>query len=231
MDLILKFYTDAGIDFIMETNVDVKMKTDADVKNINVDLSKIISIDELKKLVNNFSGCDLKKTSINTVFSDGNPDSKIMLIGEAPGEQEDLKGIPFCGRSGHLLDKMLGSISLDRNKVYITNTIFWRPPGNRKPSKEEIEICRPFLENHIRIINPKIIIIVGGVAASLLLETNIAISKLRGKFYEYKNQYMDNAITATVIFHPAYLLRQPMQKVLAWEDLKLIKNFLDDQNI
>lgn len=189
------------------------------------------NLQELKNIVNNFSGCALRINANNTVFSDGNPESRIMLIGEAPGEQEDLKGIPFCGRSGQLLDKMLAAIDLNREKVYITNTVFWRPPGNRKPSLEEIESCKPILEQHIKLINPKLIVLVGGVAASVLLETNIGISQLRGKFYHYKNPYLEAAIPTTVIFHPAYLLRQPMQKTLAWQDLKEIKKFLDKEKI
>lgn len=220
-DAILQFYADDGVDFVIEEKLEPQ----------KVDIRSVNSLADLKKEVMSFNGCELKKYSTNTVFCDGNPESSIMLIGEAPGEQEDLQGIPFCGRSGKLLDQMLESIGLNRSKVYITNTVFWRPPGNRKPTIEETELCRPFLEHHIRLFNPQIIILVGATAASTVLQTNVGISKLRGNFYKYSNPYLQLPIDTVVIFHPAYLLRQPAQKKLAWEDLKLIKKYLDEKNI
>jgi DNA polymerase len=224
-ELILQFYSDDKIDFVMDNAMNLPKI------NIQEKLKNISSITDLKNEVLSFNDCELKKYSTNTVFSDGNPDSSIMLIGEAPGEKEDLQGIPFCGRSGKLLDQMLESIGLNREKVYITNTVFWRPPGNRKPSTEEIELCKPFLDHLVRLFNPKIIILVGATAASTILQTNIGISKLRGHFYQYINPYLVSPIDITVIFHPAYLLRQPGQKKLAWEDLKSIRRYLDEKNI
>lgn len=188
--------------------------------------SKCNSVDELRDAVKSFEGCEVKKTSTNTVFSDGNPNAKIMLIGEAPGANEDLQGIPFCGASGMLLDKMLSAIDLDRTKVYISNTVFWRPPGNRKPTDLELDMCRPFVEKHIALIAPQILILVGGVACYSLLDNTKNISNLRGRFHSYTNQYLSNSVTTAAIFHPAYLLRQPLQKRLAWEDLKQIKEYL-----
>lgn len=222
---VLFFYNSIGVDFTMESQTKIKKH------DICKDLALLSTLDQLKEAVFAFDGCDLKKNATNTVFCDGDPASKIMLIGEAPGEQEDLRGIPFCGRSGKLLDKMLEAIGLNRNCVYITNTVFWRPPGNRKPSFEETAICRPFLEHHIRLVAPKLIILVGGTAASSVLDTNVGVSQLRGKFYQYSNRYIGSSIAATVIFHPAYLLRQPMQKKLAWEDLQSIRKYLDDSSI
>jgi len=185
------------------------------------------SIDELRNAVRSFERCEIKKTATNTVFSDGNPHAQIMLIGEAPGANEDIQGIPFCGASGMLLDKMLNAINLDRTKVYISNTVFWRPPGNRKPTDLELDICRPFVEKHIALVAPQILVLVGGIACYSLLDNTKTISNLRGKFHTYTNQYLSTSITAAAIFHPAYLLRQPLQKRLAWEDLKKIREYLD----
>ncbi|MCM1002088.1 uracil-DNA glycosylase [Wolbachia pipientis] len=188
--------------------------------------SKCSSVDELRSAVVSFEGCEIKKTATNTVFSDGNPNAKIMLVGEAPGGNEDLQGIPFCGASGMLLDKMLGAINLDRTKVYISNTVFWRPPGNRKPTDLELDMCRPFVEKHIALVSPQILILVGGIACYSLLDNTKTISTLRGRFHTYTNQYLSHSITTAAIFHPAYLLRQPAQKRLAWEDLKKIRDYL-----
>ncbi|UWI82992.1 uracil-DNA glycosylase [Wolbachia endosymbiont of Howardula sp.] len=185
------------------------------------------SLDDLKRSISSFEGCHIKTTATNTVFSDGNPHAKIMLIGEAPGINEDIQGIPFCGASGVLLDKMLHAINLDRSQVYISNTIFWRPPGNRKPTNLELDICKPFVEKHIAIVAPNILILVGGIACYNLLNITKTISVLRGRFYQYNNQYLSHAITTSVIFHPAYLLRQPTQKRVTWEDLKKIKEYID----
>ncbi len=192
--------------------------------------SKCNSMDELRSAVKSFEGCEIKKTSTNTVFSDGNQSAKIMLVGEAPGANEDLKGIPFCGASGMLLDKMLSAINLDRTKVYISNAVFWRPPGNRKPTDLELDMCRPFVEKHIALISPHILILVGGISCYSLLDNTKTISTLRGRFHTYTNQYLSYSITTAVIFHPAYLLRQPAQKRLAWEDLKKIREYLNSTN-
>ncbi len=217
---ILHTYLESGIDFTMD-------EFEAQNKKKLLGVDDCQNLIELRKLVNDFNGCELKQYATNTVFSDGNPDSSIMLIGEAPGANEDAQGIPFCGASGKLLDKMLAAINLDRQSVYITNTVFWRPPGNRQPTYHETEICRPFVEKHIALIDPKIIVLVGGVAASSLLGGNVGISKIRGQFCQYRNKYIQKPITAMAIFHPAYLMRQPKQKRLAWEDLKKIRSYLD----
>lgn len=184
------------------------------------------SLIELRTLVESFDGCDLKKSAINTVFSDGNPEADIMFIGEAPGASEDEQGIPFCGQSGKLLDNMMAAIGLTREKnAYITNTVFWRPPANRKPTAEEIGICRPFVKKHIALIKPKLIIMVGSTAVESLLSINTPITKLRGEYFEYTNEYMDNhTIRTTAIFHPSYLLRQPAHKKTMWFDLLKIKH-------
>lgn len=183
------------------------------------------SLEALKKLVEEFDGCDLKRGAQNTVFADGNPNSEIMFIGEAPGANEDEQGIPFCGQSGKLLDNIIAAIGLSRDKnAYITNTVFWRPPANRKPTNEEIAICRPFVKKHIALVKPKLIILVGSTAVESLLEIDAPITKLRGTYFDYTNEFLGGkAIRTTAIFHPSYLLRQPAHKKTMWFDLLKIK--------
>ena len=155
----------------------------------------------------------------------------LQVIGEAPGAEEDRQGKPFVGPSGQLLDKMLASIELDRNKVLISNTVFWRPPGNRTPTPLEVSSCLPFIERVIELTKPKIIIPLGGPAAKSLLKQNAGIGKLRGRWFEYSSQKMDHTIPATPLFHPAYLLRTPAQKRAAWRDLIMIKRHLDNTTV
>jgi DNA polymerase len=198
----------------------------------NLSLSRIMAnnaknLDDLKNYVINFENCDLKQTAKNTVFADGMRSGSIMLIGEAPGQSEDEQAIPFCGASGKLLDQILRSINISRSKnAYITNCVFWRPPANRRPTDEEIEICKPFVEKHIALVNPKLLILVGSTAVSALLGNQYQISKIRKEYFQYSNQYLDKPIQTTALFHPAYLLRQPMQKRDTWYDLLKIKEFL-----
>lgn len=187
------------------------------------------NIAALEDAVRNFDGCAIKKTASKTVFADGNPSAKIMVIGEAPGAEEDKQGIPFCGQSGQLLNKILASIGLSRKEdVYISNTVFWRPPGNRQPSTEEMAICLPFVEKHIALIKPDLLILAGGIAAKAVLKSDISVSRLRGKYYDYKNDYMAGSTKAVIVYHPSYLLRSPAQKRLAWHDMLMIKDFLNN---
>ena len=172
-----------------------------------------------------FDGCPLKETAINLCFADGNPDAPIMMIGEAPGAQEDRQGKPFVGPSGQLLDRMLGTIGLDRTKVYITNVIFWRPPGNRTPTAAEIAVCQPFLERQIELLKPKLLVFVGGIAARALLGVTQGVTKLRGRAFRYEASD-GREIPAIVMFHPAYLLRQPAQKRFSWRDLLSIQEIV-----
>ncbi len=188
---------------------------------------KAKTLAELKKAVENFDGLAIKKSATNTVFGEGNPESDIMFIGEAPGENEDLEGRPFCGLSGQLLDKMLKFIGLERAKnFYITNTLFWRPPGNRKPTPEELAICRPFVEKHIALINPKVIVLVGGTATFSVLGSKDSISQMRKVITPYKNSYLEKDIPCFAVYHPSFLLRSPSQKKNAWADMIKIKKYL-----
>ncbi len=183
---------------------------------------KANNLERLKKSISQIKNCTLKKNAKHLVFSDGNPKSKIMLIGEAPGANEDEVGLPFVGRAGALLDKMLASINLDRKKVYISNIINFRPPDNRRPTDEEIKRYLPFITRHIEIINPKILVLLGSTAMNALVGNEVVISKMRGKWVEKK---FGNCKTSVIItFHPAFLMRQPAQKKMAWIDLKMIRD-------
>jgi len=181
------------------------------------------TLDDLREALDGFEGCPLKKTAMNLVFGDGNPDARIVFIGEAPGADEDRQGVPFVGASGQLLDKMLASIGLDRSAVFISNTVFWRPPGNRTPNSGEIAVCLPFVERIIELIDPAVLITVGGPATHSLLAQQGSVSRLRGRWFTYETPRMSHPIAASAIYHPAYLLRTPAQKRQAWSDLIKIK--------
>lgn len=192
------------------------------------ELSSILdckNLEELREELEKFNGCDLKFQAKNTVFADGVPDAKIVLVGEAPGEEEDQKAIPFCGQSGRLLRKAMASIGLTTDKnLYITNSVFWRPPANRKPTREEIEVCRPFLEKHLALLKPSLIVLIGATALEALLKITKPITGLRGQYFDYSNPFLEGRLVkATVLFHPSYLLRQGSQKKAFWFDLLKIK--------
>ncbi|EJF77635.1 uracil-DNA glycosylase, family 4 [Bartonella sp. DB5-6] len=184
------------------------------------------TLDELKSALLAFNGCSLKLTAKNTCFSDGTAGSSLMLIGEAPGREEDIQGIPFVGKAGILLNKILASIGLTRNNVYIANTIPWRPPGNRTPTAREVALCRPFIERQIHLAKPRILIALGGVATQFLTGAQNGIIRTRGKWLTYEGE--DNVkIPVMPTFHPAYLLRTPSQKKLTWIDFLEVKKRLD----
>jgi DNA polymerase len=190
--------------------------------NFEISTDKADNLKRLKKSINDIKNCSLKKSATNIVFSDGNPKSKIMLIGEAPGSNEDQEGLPFVGRAGALLDKMLASINLNRKNVYISNVINYRPPENRRPADEEINRYLPFIKKHIEIINPKILVLLGSTAMNALIGDEVVISKARGKWI--KKKFGNCATSVMVTFHPAFLMRQPAQKKMAWIDLKMIRD-------
>ena len=188
------------------------------------------TLEELRAAIDGFTACPLRATANTTVFADGTPGSAIMLIGEAPGRDEDLQGLPFVGRSGQLLDRMLESIGLARkgatNTVYITNVLPWRPPGNRAPTTQEAAMCLPFLERHIALAAPKLLVLLGGAASKFVLGIEDGIMRLRGKWRAYELQSGGDAIPVLPTLHPAYLLRQPAEKAKAWRDLLQIKKRL-----
>ena len=182
------------------------------------------SLDELRAILGRFYGCALKATATQLVFADGNPQAQVMFVGEAPGRDEDLEGLPFVGRSGKLLDLMMAAIGLDRTGAYIANIIPWRPPGNRDPSSQETAICLPFIRRQIELANPEVLVCLGRPSAVTLLDIKEGILKSRGRWFNYHTGTRD--IRATVTLHPAYLLRQPLQKRLAWRDFLAIKKAL-----
>lgn len=184
------------------------------------------SLEELREIVSAFDGCNLKFTAKQTVFSDGNPQADLMLVGEAPGRDEDIEGLPFVGRSGRLLDRMLAAIGIDRTSAYIANVIPWRPPGNRTPTPLETEICRPFIERQIELAAPKVLVTLGGPSAKVLLHASEGVLRLRGKWKTHATT-SGIEIAAMPTLHPAYLLRNPAHKKLAWRDLLEVKAKLE----
>lgn len=188
------------------------------------------SLAELKAAMEAYDGCPLKRSCQRTVFADGNPQARVMLIGEAPGADEDRIGLPFVGASGRLLDRMLASIGLDRSSAYIANVVPWRPPGNRKPEPAEVELCLPFIGRHIELVDPALLILLGGAAASALLARQEAISRLRGRWAQYSSPRLARPIPAMPTYHPAFLLRTPASKREAWRDLLAVRKRLDDSD-
>ena len=215
---LLKYYKLINFNLIYNNKAINRYKKN----NYEISEDKSKKLELLKKEIMNLKNCELKKQAKNIVFCDGNPKSKIMLIGEAPGANEDQEGLPFVGRAGILLDKMLAAIRLDRKKVYISNIINYRPPDNRRPTEEEIKRYLPFIIKHIEIINPKILILLGSTAMNALIGKDVVISKMRGQWIEKK---IGNCKTSIIItFHPAFLIRQPAQKKWAWIDLKMVRD-------
>ena len=215
---LIKYYKLINYNLIYNNAAINRYKKD----NFGISEDKAKNLALLKKTIINQKNCNLQKQAKNIVFSDGNPKSKIMLIGEAPGANEDQEGLPFVGRAGMLLDKMLAAIKLDRKNVYISNIINYRPPDNRRPTEEEIKQYLPFISKHIEIINPKILVLLGSTAMNALIGKDVVISKMRGKWFEKK---FGNCKTSVIItFHPAFLMRQPAQKKSAWIDLKMIRD-------
>jgi uracil-DNA glycosylase family 4 len=183
------------------------------------------SLDVLRALLEQFDGCALKHTATRLVFADGNPQARIMFVGEAPGRDEDIEGLPFVGRSGKLLDRMIAAIGLDRSKAYIANVIPWRPPGNRTPTPQETQICLPFIQRQIELVNPDVLVTLGNPSTQTLLSTREGIMRTRGKWFDYDTG--TRTIRAIATFHPAYLLRSPSYKRMSWQDLRSIAKALE----
>jgi uracil-DNA glycosylase len=234
---IVRFYLEAGVDtplldepvnrFVkvrakQEAVVPAKPAAIAQIVVPDVDVSSAQTLDKLKAMIEAYDGCGLKKTATQVVFADGVPGSRVMLVGEAPGRDEDIQGKPFVGKSGQLLDLMLKAIGLDRSSVYIANTIYWRPPGNRPPTAEESAQCLPFIKRQIELAKPEIIVFVGGVSAKTMLNTKDGIMQLRGNWTEINLPAL-GTLPVLPTLHPAYLLRNPAHKRLAWADWLSLK--------
>jgi uracil-DNA glycosylase family 4 len=197
---------------------------DAAAMEARTTAARAATLDELRAILDRFDGCALKNTAKQLVFADGNPRARVMFVGEAPGREEDLEGLPFVGRSGQLLDRMMAAIGLDRSGAYIANVIPWRPPGNRTPTPQETAICLPFIRRQIELADPDVLVCLGNPSAQTLLGVKDGIMKTRGRWFAYHTGTRE--IRAIATFHPAYLLRQPLQKRLAWRDFLAIKQAL-----
>lgn len=210
--------------------IPVASKTVASAPKVEMDKTTVdrvkgaATLEELRQIVENFEDCPLKHTATHTVFSDGNPNAPVMMIGEAPGAEEDKQGKPFVGLSGQLLDRILATVGLDRQtNVYISNIVSWRPPGNRAPTNQEIAMCLPFIQKHIELVRPRIIVLLGATATKSLLDTSDGIMKIRGQWFDFKTPYAGHTVKTMATFHPAFLLRSPGQKKLVWQDFLKIK--------
>ncbi|MBI04959.1 MAG: uracil-DNA glycosylase [Pelagibacteraceae bacterium] len=228
----LEFLVHSGVEYFLqnkENNYYTQNKK-ADLRDTivqNNDLNKINNVENLKKELDSLNH-PLKKNTNKTVIFDGNLSADLMIIGEAPGREEDLKGLPFMGMAGQLLNKMLSAINLKREEVYITNVVPWRPPNNRTPTNEEILEFLPYLQKQIEIIKPKLIFLLGGTAAKAILSTSESLGKLRGKWYEYKSINLNSSTYVLVSYHPAFLLRSPNYKKEAWVDLQMLQKKLNE---
>ena len=231
----LKFQVELGITETISANnrEDINkvnsLEINSNLKHDLNELSEINTLKDLQSFIENYDECELSHTARSTVFCDGNVDAEIMLIGEAPGNQEDIEGKPFVGKSGQLLDKILETININRTNCYISNIIPWRPPGNRNPTAEEISMCLPFIKKHIELINPKVLLLVGSISSKSILNKNLGITKLRGEWHIYKDGEIE--IPALPIFHPAYLLRRPNNKSYVMRDILLFKRKIQDMKI
>jgi uracil-DNA glycosylase len=215
---LIKYYKFINYNLIFNNKAINRYKKD----NFELSADKVTDLKRLKRSILNIKNCSLKSKATNMVFSDGNPKSKIMMLGEAPGSNEDQEGLPFVGKAGTLLDKMLASINLDRKSVYISNIINYRPPENRRPTEEEMNRYLPFVKKHIEIIDPKILVLLGSTAMNALIGNDVVISKVRGEWIE--KEFGQCKTSVIVTFHPSFLMRQPTQKKLAWIDLKMIRD-------
>ena len=224
----LEFILNSGVNYFLQDSprnwFENKKKSELPNPDINTG-DKKMKIDHVIKDLKDHKS-NLQKTAKNLVVYDGNLNAKVMLIGEAPGRDEDQQGIPFVGKAGQLLNKMLLAINLKREDVYITNVVNWRPPDNRTPNDEEILEFLPFLQRQIDIIKPKFIFLLGGVAAKAILSTPLSLGKLRGKWHDYKSLNLDESIPTIASYHPAFLLRSPQYKKHSWEDLQMLQEKL-----
>ncbi|MDP6604582.1 MAG: uracil-DNA glycosylase family protein [Rhodospirillales bacterium] len=205
---------------------ETETETDAPVRTAVGLAAASSTLDELHRALESFEDCALKQTATNLVFGDGGPDARVVLIGEAPGADEDRQGVPFVGQSGQLLNRMLASIGLERTDVFISNTVFWRPPGNRNPTTAEIAACLPFVERIVELVDPELLIALGGAAAKSLLGIVESVGQLRRRWLSYSTPRLARPVPTKVTYHPAYLLRSPGQKRAAWHDMIEIKRKL-----
>ena len=228
----LEFIKNSGINYFLQDSPRkwFQSKSDLSTKSLkDINNGKSDKIQQIIEKINSFN-TPLKNSAKNLVVYDGNLDAKVMFIGEAPGRDEDMQGLPFVGRAGQLLNKMLAAINLKREDVYITNVVNWRPPDNRTPTDEEILQFLPFLQEQIDVINPDYIFLLGGVAAKAILSTPLTLGKLRGSWHEYQSLQLNKTIDTIASYHPAFLLRSPQYKKASWEDLQMLQKKLNEKN-
>ena len=228
----LEFIQNAGVSYFLQDsprNWFENTKNNPKKENFNENDQKLKSINEVIIDIQKHQ-TPLKNSANKLVMYDGNIDAKVMFVGEAPGREEDEIGVPFVGRAGKLLNKMLAAIKLRRDEVYITNVVNWRPPNNRTPTDEEILEFLPYLQRQIDIVEPDYIFLLGGVAAKAILSTPVGLGKLRGQWHEYKSMYLNKIIYTIASYHPAFLLRSPQYKKASWEDLQMLQKKLNDEN-
>ena len=228
----LEFIKNSGINYFLQDSPrnwfeSTQNSSSRSLNNINDE--KMHKIQKILGKIKSFDS-PLKDNAKNLVVYDGSLDAKVMFIGEAPGRDEDIEGLPFVGRAGKLLNKMLAAINLKREEVYITNVVTWRPPENRTPTDDEILQFLPFLQEQIDVINPDFIFLLGGVAAKAILSTPLALGKLRGSWHEYKSLQLNKTIHTIASYHPAFLLRSPQYKKASWEDLQMLQKKLNEKN-
>ena len=228
----LEFIKNSGVNYFLQDTARnwFENPTNSPSKQINdMNGDKSQKIGQIIDKIKNFD-TPLKKTAKNLVVYDGSFDAKVMFIGEAPGRDEDTQGLPFVGRAGQLLNKMLSAINLKREEVYITNVVNWRPPDNRTPTDDEILQFLPFLQEQIDVVNPDFIFLLGGVAAKAILSTPLALGKLRGSWHEYQSLQLNKKIYTIASYHPAFLLRSPQYKKASWEDLQMLQKKINEKN-
>ena len=227
----IEFIKNSGIDYFLQDSPRNWFESPAKKAKTQNNIQQNSKLEQLDEIIVSLKNHEtiLKKSAKNLVVFDGNLDAKVMFIGEAPGRDEDEQGIPFVGRAGQLLNKMLSAINLKRDAVYITNVVNWRPPDNRTPTDEEILEFLPFLQRQIDIINPEYIFLLGGVAAKAILSTPLSLGKLRGKWHEYKSLQLNKTIFTIASYHPAFLLRSPQYKKASWEDLQMLQKKLRNE--
>ena len=227
----IEFIKNSGIDYFLQDSPRNWFESPAKKAKTQNNIQQNSKLEQLDEIIVSLKNHEtiLKKSAKNLVVFDGNLDAKVMFIGEAPGRDEDEQGIPFVGRAGQLLNKMLSAINLKRDAVYITNVVNWRPPDNRTPTDEEILEFLPFLQRQIDIVNPEYIFLLGGVAAKAILSTPLSLGKLRGKWHEYKSLQLNKTIFTIASYHPAFLLRSPQYKKASWEDLQMLQKKLENE--
>ena len=228
----LEFIKNSGINYFLQDSPRNWFESEQNASSKSLNNKNDEKMHKIQKILGKIKSFDtpLKDNAKNLVVYDGSLDAKVMFIGEAPGRDEDMEGLPFVGRAGKLLNKMLAAINLKREEVYITNVVTWRPPENRTPTDDEILQFLPFLQEQIDVINPNFIFLLGGVAAKAILSTPLALGKLRGSWHEYKSLQLNKTIYTIASYHPAFLLRSPQYKKASWEDLQMLQKKLNEKN-